>query len=57
MDAHNALTLDASKFTPAAVPEDTKAFNQKLMDIMSKGPKWYEVGVPWQGPLLAVAES
>lgn len=43
MDAHNALTLDQTKFGPAAISEDTRAFNQKLMDIMSKGPKWYEV--------------
>lgn len=39
MDAHNALKLDASQFGEAAVSEDTKAFNQKLQDIMSKGPK------------------
>lgn len=50
MNAHSALTLDASKFDPAAISEETKAFNQKLMDIMSKGPKWYEVS--WDCPAV-----
>ena len=46
MDVHNVLKLDPGVFDPASISEDTKAFNQKLMDIMSKGPKWYEVSHP-----------
>jgi hypothetical protein len=44
MDAHNSLKLDTSLFGEAAISEETKVFNAKLQDIMSKGPKWYEVG-------------
>lgn len=40
----SALSLDPSLFDPAAISDETHAFNQTLMDIMSKGPKWYEVG-------------
>lgn len=43
MPSHSALVVDASKFDPAAVSEDTHAFNQQLIDLMAEGPKWYEV--------------
>lgn len=45
--ASSALTLDASKFGAAAIPEETRAFNQHLMDLMATGPKWYEVSRPY----------
>lgn len=37
------LKLDASKFQPEAISEQTKQFNDKLIKIMQNGPKWYEV--------------
>lgn len=40
----NAVLVDPSVFDPAAISQDTHAFNQKLMDIMRGAPKWYEVG-------------
>ncbi|KAF2773518.1 hypothetical protein EJ03DRAFT_100813 [Teratosphaeria nubilosa] len=38
------LALDAAKFDPNAVTEETQKFNQKLVEIMDGGPKWWEVG-------------
>jgi len=38
------LQLDASKFQPEAISEQTKKFNDGLVKIMEGGPKWYEVG-------------
>jgi hypothetical protein len=43
MDAHNDLSVNSTKFGAAAISEDTHAFNKKLMEMMSTGPKWYEV--------------
>jgi len=43
MTLQSAINLEATVFAPSAVSSETHAFNQKLMDIMSKGPKWYEV--------------
>ena len=37
------ISINAPVFAPSAISEGTNAFNEKLMDIMSKGPKWYEV--------------
>ncbi|WPH00902.1 Hypothetical protein R9X50_00373600 [Acrodontium crateriforme] len=61
------LKLDASKFQPEAISEQTKQFNDKLIKIMENGPKWYEVGAPeyrkmrWNGetplPKPVVVES
>jgi len=45
MAGASALNLETNLFNPAAISDDTKAFNQKLMDIMAGGPKWYEVGI------------
>lgn len=45
MAAQSALTIDQSKFGAAAISEETHAFNQKLMEIMAHGPKWYEVSL------------
>ncbi|KAH0846953.1 hypothetical protein AYO21_02351 [Fonsecaea monophora] len=57
MDAHNAVTLETSKFHPAAISEETKAFNQGLMDIMAHGPKWYEVGAKRYREMRAAGET
>jgi hypothetical protein len=43
--AHSALTIDTAKFGEAAISDESHAFNQALMDLMAKGPKWYEVGI------------
>ena len=39
------LTLDASKFHPSSVGEDTKKINAFLENVTAKGPRWHEVGV------------
>jgi len=44
MPLESDLTLDASKFDPKAISEQTHAFNNKLMKIMEGGPRWWEVG-------------
>lgn len=38
------VLIDPSVFDPAAISQETHAFNQKLMDIMKGAPKWYQVG-------------
>ncbi|KAH9828293.1 alpha/beta hydrolase fold [Teratosphaeria destructans] len=38
------LALDAAKFDPDAVTAKTQAFNEKLVEIMAAGPKWWDVG-------------
>ena len=38
------LTLDASKFSPASVKEDTSEFNEFIEGITGEGPQWHEVG-------------
>lgn len=42
------VTIDATKFDPKAIPKETNAFNQSLMDIMAGAPRWYEVCDPSQ---------
>ncbi|KAK4977362.1 hypothetical protein LTR28_007210 [Elasticomyces elasticus] len=37
------LTLDASKFKPEAISQQTDEFNKKLIKIMEGGPRWYEL--------------
>lgn len=38
------LQLDYDKFRPGAVSQQTKDFNDALMEMMNGGPKWHEVG-------------
>ncbi len=33
-------------FRPQAIAEETRAFNQKLIDLMTGTPNWWEVGAP-----------
>lgn len=37
------LTVDASKFDRKLADEQTKQFNQKLINIWKSGPRWNEV--------------
>jgi hypothetical protein len=37
------LTVDPSKFDRKLADEQTKQFNQKLINIWKEGPRWYEV--------------
>lgn len=43
MPLKSDLTLDASKFKPSAITQNTHDFNDKLIKIMENGPKWWEV--------------
>ena len=47
------LNLDATLFSPSAISAQTNGFNETLMEIMSNGPKWYEVDVPRNLPQTA----
>lgn len=38
------ITIDVSKFEPAAISEQTTKLNQHIIDIFESAPKWYEVG-------------
>lgn len=44
MSLRSDITLDASKFDPANIPEKTAQLNEAIIDMMKDGPKWYEVG-------------
>jgi hypothetical protein len=37
------INLNAAKFRPDAVSEQTKAFNQHIVDATAGGPTWWEV--------------
>jgi hypothetical protein len=37
------ITLNAGKFDPAAASEQSKRLNDRLIEFVEKGPKWYEV--------------
>ena len=39
------ISIDTSKFDPAAISEQTLTFNQHLLDIFEGVPKWYEVSL------------
>lgn len=43
MPLKSDLTVDSSKFDRGLADEQTKQFNQKLIDIWKEGPRWYEV--------------
>ena len=57
------ITLNAQLFVPSSIPAATAAFNDKLVQIMSTGPKWYEVPSPsllscaFQYPFSCVSRS
>ncbi|KAI1626761.1 Alpha/Beta hydrolase protein [Exophiala viscosa] len=57
MAANTDLTVDARKFDPAAISEDSHAFNAKLIDLMAQGPKWYEVGAEKYRQMRAAGET
>ncbi|KIW19922.1 hypothetical protein PV08_00497 [Exophiala spinifera] len=57
MDAHSDLSIDTTKFGRAAISAKTNALNEMLMDIMSTGPKWYEVGAPKYREMRAAGET
>lgn len=38
------LTLDANKFDPKAITDQTRKFNDGLIKIMEGGPRWWDVG-------------
>lgn len=54
---YSHLALDQKMFDPASISPATHAFNQKLMDIMATGPKWYEVGAPKYRELRAEGKT
>jgi hypothetical protein len=47
------LTVDPSKFDRKLADEQTKQFNQKLINIWKEGPRWYEVR-QFQSSLVAI---
>jgi hypothetical protein len=45
------LTIDASKFDRSTIDKQTLEFNEKLIGIWAKGPRWYEVYPPSSSPI------
>jgi len=44
MPLQSDVTIDAFKFSPDAISEQTKKLNSHLINILQSGPQWYEVG-------------
>ncbi|SLM37825.1 hypothetical protein LPUS_07798 [Lasallia pustulata] len=42
MAVHDDLTINSSKFGPAAIPPEANVFNENLMTLMAQFPKWFE---------------
>ena len=43
MPLKSDLSINAEKFHPNAVSNQTQEVNEDLMKMFDKGPKWYEV--------------
>lgn len=43
MALESDITINAAKFEPAAISEQTVKLNQHIIDIFESAPKWYEV--------------
>ena len=39
------ISIDASKFDPVNISDAPKKANALLADIITKGPRWWEVGI------------
>lgn len=44
MPLESDIKINATKFAPEAILEDTKAFNANALEIQKHNPKWEEVG-------------
>jgi len=40
------ITLNSGKFNPASNSEQSKQLNNKLIEMLAAGPKWFEVRLP-----------
>lgn len=45
MTVNSDISLNANLFAASAIPPETTAFNEKLINIMKGAPKWYEVPI------------
>lgn len=45
MALQSDVTIDVSKFQPQAASQEVRNLNEYLMDLMKKGPKWFEVAL------------
>jgi len=43
MPLQSDIVIDVAKFHPGAVSEQTKKFNERLIEIFEGAPKWWEV--------------
>ena len=43
MPLKSDIVIDAAKFQPTTILEQTTKLNQHLIDIFAPAPKWYEV--------------
>jgi len=44
MPLKSDISIDAAKFGPDAISEQTKKYNEVLVSRMETAPKWFEVG-------------
>lgn len=45
MGLQSDISITASKFNASSISPKTQRMNEYLMEIMAKGPKWYEVRI------------
>lgn len=51
------IVIDASKFAPSSVTEDTKKLNGLLEKVAGTGPRWYEAGIVKYREMREVGET
>lgn len=45
MALHSDISVDSLKFRAEGGSNEIKKFNEDLMDVMKKGPEWFEVNM------------
>ncbi|KAH7147117.1 Alpha/Beta hydrolase protein [Dactylonectria estremocensis] len=57
MSAYSPLMLHPGCFDSSAIPSESRAFNQKLLDLTLRAPKWKEVGAAEYRRLRAAGKT
>jgi acetyl esterase/lipase len=57
MPIKSDLVIDASKFDPKNVSDETKKVNLMIEGLSTKGPKWYDVGTTKYNEMREAGET
>jgi hypothetical protein len=56
MPLKSDIVIDAAKFQPSAILEQTTKLNQHLVEILAPAPQWYEVREALEKPTLPLLQ-